>query len=464
MKLLQEFLHYFFSFKAYVMLPAIILVIGLAIRMRPIDALLSALKIAVGFAGIFIIFNFFVSSIGPAVSSIVSKRGLDYPVLDVGWPPLAAITWASVIAPLTIPLVLAINLVMLATNTTRTINIDVWNYWHFALVGALLELTTHNLPLSLAATGILSIISFKMADWSAPLVRDVAGLPGISITTLSVNGLYPFGEAVDALFDRIPGLRRISWNPDRDHRGVGIIGEPMIIGVIIGIFLGLLAGYDFKAVSELSIHIAAVMFLLPHCGGLIGDGMQPFSMQLKRAIQKIFPGRTDLYVGMDSGVLMRSSSVIVTGLILMPISILLAFIVPGNKTIPLGDLANLVSVMSLIVLSVRGNVFRAVIAGIPIVVGYLLIATKLAPLFTSISSQVGAVPKEGYSGLITAFTDGGNPIRYWFYRMFLGGPWALGILVPAGLLLYLTWRRFRAYTAQASPPTAELPEPPPGAK
>jgi PTS system galactitol-specific IIC component len=50
--------------------------------------------------------------------------------------------------------------------------------------------------------------------------------------------------------------------------------------------------------------------------------------------------------------------VIVTGLVLMPISLALAFVVPGNRSIPLGDLANLISVMSLIVLSMRGNVFR----------------------------------------------------------------------------------------------------------
>ncbi|HUX14457.1 MAG TPA: PTS transporter subunit IIC [Spirochaetia bacterium] len=446
MKVLEEALQYFFSFKAYVMLPLIILVLGLAVRMRVVDALVSSLKIAVGFAGIFIIFNFFVSAIGPAVTAIIARRGLDYPILDVGWPPLAAITWASVIAPLSIPLVIGINLLMLATNTTKTVNIDVWNYWHFALVGALLELTTHNLPLSLLATGLIAVFSFKMADWSAPLVAEVAELPAVSITTLSVNGLFPVGVAIDLLFDRIPGVRKINWNPDRQRKGVGLLGDPTIIGVLIGIFLGVLAGYDFRNISQLSIQIAAVMFLLPHCGGLIGDGMRAFSLQLKNAVKRIFPKKTDLCVGMDSGVLMRSSSVVVTGLILMPISIILAFVIPGNRMIPLGDLANLVSVMALIVITMRGNVFRAVVAGIPIIIGYLLIATELAPLFTEVSTKVGAVPKAGYSGLITAFTDGGNPIRFWFYRMFQGNAIALVILLPAAALLYLTWRRYRTLT------------------
>jgi len=79
----------FFEFKAYVMLPVIVLIIGLIARMRIRDALISSLRLAAGFAGIFVAFNFFVSRIGPAVRAFVSLRGLDYPVLDVGWPPLA---------------------------------------------------------------------------------------------------------------------------------------------------------------------------------------------------------------------------------------------------------------------------------------------------------------------------------------------------------------------------------------
>jgi len=187
-----------------------------------------------------------------------------------------------------------------------------------------------------------------------------------------------------------------------------------------------------------------VMFLLPHCGTLIGAGMQPFNLQLKSAIQRIFPQHLGLTVGMDSGVLMGLQSVIVTGLVLMPVSIGLAFIVPGNKTIPLGDLANLVSVLAVIVLAVRGNVFRAVLAGIPIVIAYLLIATNLAPLYTRLAAQAGS--RTSYTGLITAFTDGGNPIRFWFFHLFQGHWIALALLAPAAALLWFAWRRYRRWT------------------
>ena len=134
---LQEFLAVFFSFKAYVMLPLIMLVIALAVGLPLKRALLGTVALAAGFAGVFIAFNFFVANISPAVQQLSVVRGLDFPVLDVGWPPLAAITWASPLAAISIPLILVLNLLMLAAGWTRTIYIDIWNFWHFALVGAL---------------------------------------------------------------------------------------------------------------------------------------------------------------------------------------------------------------------------------------------------------------------------------------------------------------------------------------
>jgi PTS system galactitol-specific IIC component len=447
MQYVSVVISFIFGFKAYVMLPLVILIVAVSIRMKIGQALLSALRLGAGFAGIFIVFDFFVSQVAPAVSALVKARGLDFPILDVGWPPLAAITWASQIAPLTIPLVLVINLVMLAANLTRTVNIDIWNYWHFALIGTLIQRTSGSLILGLAAAALIAVDTIKMGDWNAPLVERECGLKGISITTLSVNGLLPYGIAADKLIDKVPGLRRISFTPREAGTRFGILMQPMVIGVAVGIFFGLLAGYDVKKVLELAINVAAVMFILPQCGGLIGKGMEPVSMRLKTVIQGRFPKKTMLYVGMDTGVIMQNPAVIITGLLLMPISIGIAFILPGNKTLPLGDLANLISVMSVIVLGVRGNVFRGVIVGIPIVVAYLLISTHFAPLYTTLSDQVGASFRQSYTGLITAFTDGGNPVRFWLFYLFKGNLLALGAIPAVGALMYLTWRNYRALIA-----------------
>ena len=53
MDTIQQLLDAFFSFKAYVMLPAIIFIIALAVRLPFKKSLLSTVELAVGFAGVF---------------------------------------------------------------------------------------------------------------------------------------------------------------------------------------------------------------------------------------------------------------------------------------------------------------------------------------------------------------------------------------------------------------------------
>ncbi|WP_422477672.1 PTS transporter subunit IIC [Pleomorphochaeta sp. DL1XJH-081] len=441
MQTLQSIIDGFFQFKAYVMLPLIVLVIGLIVRMKLKKALMASLQLAAGFAGIFIAFDFFVANINPAVQALVQVRGLDLPVLDVGWPPLAAITWASPVAHISIPLIIVINIVMLSTNLTKTIYIDIWNYWHFALLGALVLSVSQSLLLGLLATALIAIYTIKMADWTGPLVKREMGMEGITLSPLSAVGLLPYAQGLDWLYDHIPGLRKLDYNPSKKQHEPSVFSEPMVIGVLVGIALGLAAAYPLKEMLELSIHIAAVMFILPKCGNLIGEGMGEISSKLRDTIHEKFPKKTGLYIALDSGVVMHNQSILTTGIILMPIAILIALILPGNKTLPLGDLPALIAQVAVIVLVSRGNVLRSVLTGIPLVIGYLLIATNLAPMITALSNKVGAATPDGV--LITAMTDGGNPIRYWGLTLFQGNLVAIAIIPIMILLLVLSHSRYK---------------------
>ena len=373
----------FFGFKAYVILPVFMLVLALAARMRPKEALLASIKIGAGFSGVFIVFSFFVTQIRPAIEAVIALRGLDYPVADVGWPPLAAITWSSPLTPLLIPLVLVLNLVMIAARSTKTLYIDLWNYWHFALIGVLVRNATGSLGLGLAAGLLLALYTIKTAEWSAPYVRRETGLEGLAVSPVSVAGLLPYAVALNRAFDAIPGLRRLSWDPSRTGaKGSGprLLQEPMVIGILVGTGLSLLAGYDLKGTLETSVNIAAVMFLLPKCGALIGEGMGAVSLAFKLLVEKRFRSLRGLSIAVDTGILMTNPSVMATGLILIPVSLLVAFLLPGNRVLPLGDLPNLISIMSLCTLVMGGNVLRSVLAGIPVIASFLLIASDMAQI------------------------------------------------------------------------------------
>jgi len=88
-----------------------------------------------------------------------------------------------------------------------------------------------------------------------------------------------------------------------------------------------------------------------------------------------------------------------------------------------------------------------VILGIPIIVAYLLIATEFAPLFTNLSRQYGLDYTKEYSGNISAFTDGGNPIRYWFYYIFDGNFIAISVIPIVLVLFFITWKKHKILIA-----------------
>jgi PTS system galactitol-specific IIC component len=446
MDILASALSWFFSFKAFVMLPVVILVIALVSRMKWSSALLAALQLGAGFAGIFLVYDLFLGLLKPAVEAISATRGLNFPVVDAGWPPLAAITWASWIAPVSIALVLGLNLALLFLKATTTLYIDLWNYWHFAFLGALVLALTSNPWLAFASVIVLAVFSLKMTEWSAPHVKAQMGIEGVGVSPFSVTSFLPWAVALDALFDKIPGVRRWNWNPGAAKSKASALGQPMVLGFFLGIFLGVLAGYDFRKTAELAVQVAAILFVLPQCGGLIGQAMNEVGEALRARLAKNLAGRT-VVLSLDTGFLMTNASVMATGLVLMPLALGLAFVVPGNRVLPAGDLPNLISIFSLTVLIFRGNVVRAVIAALPVVAGFLWISSTMAPLITDLGAKSGVAGLASGTVQVTAFTDGGAPVRYWALELFTGHLWAWAALVPVvALVVFAGWKARRDRT------------------
>ncbi|ELL2774047.1 PTS galactitol transporter subunit IIC [Salmonella enterica subsp. enterica serovar Hadar] len=437
---LYTVVQYVLGFGPTVLLPLVLFFLALFFKVKPAKALRSSLIVGIGFVGIYAIFDILTSNVGPAAQAMVERTGISLPVVDLGWPPLAAITWGSPIAPFVIPLTMLINVAMLALNKTRTVDVDMWNYWHFALAGTLVYYSTGSFILGLSAAAIAAIVVLKLADWSAPLVAKYFGLEGISLPTLSSVVFFPIGLLFDKIIDKIPGVNRIHIDPENVQKKMGIFGEPMMVGTILGVLLGIIAGYDFKHILLLGISIGGVMFILPRMVRILMEGLLPLSEAIKKYLNAKYPGRDDLFIGLDIAVAVGNPAIISTALILTPISVFIAFLLPGNKVLPLGDLANLAVMASMIVLACRGNIFRAVITAIPVIVADLWIATKIAPFITGMAKDVNFKMAEGSSGQVSSFLDGGNPFRFWLLEIFNGNIIAIGLIPVLALIIYGVFR------------------------
>lgn len=87
-------------------------------------------------------------------------------------------------------------------------------------------------------------------------------------------------------------------------------------------------------VLMLAVQMAAVMLLIPRIIAIFMEGLTPVSEAARTFMQKRFAGR-EFYVGLDSAILIGHPITIATGILLIPITLLLAAILPGNTTLPL---------------------------------------------------------------------------------------------------------------------------------
>ena len=113
---------------------------------------------------------------------------------------------------------------------------------------------------------------------------------------------------------------------------------------------------------------------------------------------------------MDAAVTTGHPANLATGLLLVPITLFLAVILPGNQVLPFGDLATIPFYVSLIVANRKGNIIQSVISGTIVIAFALWMATNFAPVHTEMMRGVYEFP-EGASQL-SSLDMGGNFLNW----------------------------------------------------
>ncbi|WP_082233250.1 galactitol-specific PTS transporter subunit IIC [Halobacillus massiliensis] len=410
-----DFIQGFLDLGATVILPVAIFLLGLLFGQKPGKAFRSGLTIGVAFVGIFLVVDLLVNNLGPAAQGMVDRLGVDLNVIDVGWPATSSIAWASVVAAFIIPLGLVVNVVMLVTKTTKTMNVDIWNYWHYTFMAAMVYAVSGSIIQGLIAAVLFQIVCLKVADWTAPMVSEFYELPGVSIATGSTISYAP-GIFLVNLLQKVPVINKWNADPDTIQKRFGIFGESIFIGLFLGAAIGILAGYSTGDVIEIGMAMAAVMVLMPRMVKILMEGLMPVSESAREWLSKKF-GDREIYIGLDAAVALGHPAVISTALILVPITVVLAVILPGNALLPFGDLATIPFIVAFIVGGAKGNIVHSVIVGTVMIALSLYLATDVAPIFTEMAVNADFNMPEG-SARISSIDQGGNLVNWVIYKFF----------------------------------------------
>lgn len=436
-----------------VVMPIVLTIIGCCFGAGFGKSLKAGLTVGIGFIGLNLVINQLMGTdLASAVTAMVNRFGLELSVIDVGWPAASAIAMGSVVGTIIIPLALLVNVVMLLTNTTQTADVDIWNYWHFAFTGALVAIVTNNVGLGIFAAIINEVVVLIIGDVTAPLVEESLGLPGVSIPHGFSGAYVPIAFAVNWLLDKIPGIKNINWDVRSMQKKFGVFGDPVMLGSIIGLVIGILAGYGLLPVTHsdgtttqsvlyIAVAMGAVMVLIPRMAALLMEGLLPISDAASAFIQKHFSNRGKIYIGLDSAVGTGHPVTLTMALILVPVAVFLAFILPGNKVVPLADLACIPYMLVLITPIVHENGFRGLLVGIVVLAVGFYIATDLSPLITSAAANVNF--DMGGAAAISSICDGANPLTWLIVRFGTIGTYIGLIVLAVGDVALALWNRKR---------------------
>lgn len=417
MQFLNAILDWFGTLQGPIIIMIGIFIIGLFLaKQKFLGSFRSALYMACGLIGMNAILGLFASTMVPTVMAVVERTGLQLNIMDMGVSSTHIFTFGFPLYTLFLPIGLAVNIVMIVLKLTDTFDVDIFNYFIWGITGMIVYYITGGSFLFAALAFILNeIIVLKLADITAPKIQKFYGMPGVSIPHGNAIVFAPIGMLVEFIIDKIPGLNKIDFSAEAVQKRFGRIVEPSLLGFVLGVIFGIVAGQPSGQVMMTGATVAAFMILFPKMLSTLIEGISPVADGMREFSQKYL--KRDIHIGLDAGVLIGQPEVLSTGILLVPIVLLLAFILPGNRVLPLADLAIATPFFVTACMPYhKGNIFRGLISGVLIFAVALLITTNLAPINTWVGIQNSTPIVE--SGLWTSLGGLSSPFSWVIIKIF----------------------------------------------
>ncbi|EAA2974036.1 PTS galactitol transporter subunit IIC [Escherichia coli] len=411
MEMLKNLMETITGMGATAILPLVIFILGLVFRMKPGAAIKSGITVGIGFIGLGLVVGLLNSSLQPAIE-YYSKVGSGFTVADIGWPAVGAAAWVAPFAALVIPVGIILNLILVRLKLTKTLNVDIWNYMHFLVPGALAYFVFDSFIIGFSVAVALSIAALFIGDLIAPRWQKYYGLEGTTYTTMiHIGWTLPFAWVVNKIIDYIPGLNKLDVDLNSVQKRLGVFGEPAIIGIIVGALLGVLTKQAITTIVPMAMGVAGVMVLLPKVVGVLMEGLNPIGKSAKEIMQKQMGKDAELNIGMDCALALGDPATVTVTVITIPLTMLCALVLPDIKIFPIGVLMSIIYMTTMTVMVSNGNVVRSIISTLLFCVVVMYLGGYVAPGATQFLAGAGV----GLQGQGTDFVLTGpwEILTYW---------------------------------------------------
>ena len=325
--------------------------------------------------------------------------------------------------------------------------------------GTMAYAATGNFILSFAFMVFVLLYSLIMSEVVAERWSEYYRVKNATINSIhNIETLIP-ALVLDPLWNLI-GINKVKLNPESLKTKLGIFGEPMTLGFLLGMIIGILGSLKNLASLEawggilgFAMSLAAVMTIFPLITGVFASAFGPLAEAVEKNKKKESEEEDGLadkkrwFIAVDDGVGFGEPATIIAGLILVPIMVLISLILPGNRALPVVDLIAIPFMIEAMIAVSKGNILKAILNGIVWFSLGLYAASALGPIYTEAVQQYGSVLPAGVV-LIMSFNLLAHPLTALvFFAWISGNPLWIGVTIAVYLvfLFFLRTKRESIY-------------------
>lgn len=427
----------------------ILTIVSLLVGVKFTKALEGGIKLAIALTGIGAIIGILTTAFSGALTQFVQSTGIELTITDVGWAPLATITWGSPYTLYFLMVMVIVNILMLALKKTNTLDVDIFDIWHLSFVGLMCMFCGANLVTATILVIFIGVLKIINSDLMKPTFNDLLNVPASNpMTTTHMNYMMnPVIMLLNKIFDKLFfWLDKYDFDAAKLNKKIGFWGSKFAIGIYLGIFVGLLSKQNPKEICALAFTAGVCLELFSMIGTWFIAAVEPLSQGITDFANKRLKGRT-LNIGLDWPFIAGRAEMWAAANILAPIMLIEALVLPGNGLLPLGGIIAMGATPALLVVT-RGKLLRMIIIGAIELPIFLWAGTLMASFVTSTAKVVGAFPASISSNALISQTTMEGPIEK--FLAYLVGQASTGAgqailyaaLALAAYLLIFIWYAF----------------------
>ena len=447
---------FFTTFGATVIVPVMILIVALFLGVKFKAALKSALAAGVGLTGFSWLITAFTPVVTKLIKQMVETTGIHLPVVDIGWQAGSLAAFGSTIGLSFFIGGLLIELLLFATGITKVfMPSNLWNNFGFMIWATMAYAVTHNFVLAFALATFLLLVTLLLAEIQADAWSAYYQVPNATVAAPhNIEQVIPI-LILDPLWNLL-GFNKVHFTPTHFKERFGLLGEPTSLGAILGLLIGVLGNSKdlgsmaaWGQITQFAVQLAAIMTIFPLVTQVFASAFTPLAKaidkkhQVKATVKASITDPKRWFLGIDDGVGYGETATLIAGMLLLPIMVVLAFILPSNRTLPVVDLIAIPFMVESIVALTRGNLLKVIATGMVWFSLGLYAASWLGPVYTTAVAHYGAALPTGVV-LITSFNLIARPFNALIFAAFISqNPLWIGLCIILYLvaLVFLRTRR-----------------------